>query len=195
MGLHGRAPHVGGACGFCGRNKRCPTGFSEITTSPALLPGPDCACASRRLVRNIRSQPRREPRSSAPMLGGLAARAAGPARLLSARASLPQRAACDLPACGAMLPAAASRLWGPRLGLRGAALRLARYSGGGGSRALLPGRRARAGPKGTGGGRMATFRGPAGGAWRGRLGLGDLGRRYLLSQASGPCDPSLWTAA
>lgn len=39
-----------------------------------------------------------------------------------------------------MLPAAASRLWGPRLGLGGAALRLARY--GGGSRAPLPGRRA-----------------------------------------------------
>ncbi|XP_059126748.1 large ribosomal subunit protein bL12m [Peromyscus eremicus] len=111
---------------FTGETKECPTGFSEVTASPALLPGPDCACASRRLVRNIRNQPRLEQRSSAPMLGGLAARAARPARLLSARASLPQRAACDLPACGAMLPAAASRLWGPRLGLRGAALRLAR---------------------------------------------------------------------
>lgn len=37
--------------------------------------------------------------------------------------------ACDLPACGAMLPAAASSLWGPCFGLRAAALRVARHQG------------------------------------------------------------------
>ncbi|XP_041501777.1 LOW QUALITY PROTEIN: 39S ribosomal protein L12, mitochondrial-like [Microtus oregoni] len=101
-------------------------GLSD-TASPALLPGQDCVCAaSRRLVRNIRRRPSLEQRASALMLGGLAARAARSARLLPARAPLPHRSACDLPACGAMLPGAAGRVWGSRLGLRGAALRLAR---------------------------------------------------------------------
>ncbi|XP_051039091.1 39S ribosomal protein L12, mitochondrial [Phodopus roborovskii] len=112
------------------RHKEPPHRVFTETSSLELLPGPDCACASRRLLRNTRRRPGLEQPSSAPIPGGLTARAARPARLLPARASLPRRAACDLPACGAMLPAAAagaaSRLWGPRLGLRGAALRIAR---------------------------------------------------------------------
>lgn len=48
---------------------------------------------------------------------------------LAARASLLRGASCDLPAGGAMLPAAARPLWGPCLVLRGAALRFARYRG------------------------------------------------------------------
>lgn len=114
-----------------GETKEKPHRVFRETATPELLPGPRCACASRRLVRHIRRRPRLEQWSSAPIPGGLTARAARAARLLPARASLPRRAACDLPACGAMQPAAAaaaaaSRLWGPRLGLRGAALRLAR---------------------------------------------------------------------
>ncbi|XP_013203049.1 39S ribosomal protein L12, mitochondrial [Microtus ochrogaster] len=101
-------------------------GVFRDTASPALIPGQDCVCASRRLVRNTRRRPSLEQRASALMLGGLAARAARSARLLPARAPLPHRSACDLPACGAMLPGAAGRVWGSRLGLRGAALRLAR---------------------------------------------------------------------
>lgn len=104
------------------------------SANPVLSPGRDCACASHCLVRHIGRQPR------PPRAPSLVARAARTARLLPDRASLPLRAACDLPACGAMLPAAASRLWGPRLRLGGAALRLVRYSGG--CRAPLPGRRA-----------------------------------------------------
>lgn len=140
------------------------------------------ACASHRLVRNTRSQPRLE-QPWAPRPGGLVARAARTARLLPSRASLPLRAACDLPACGAMLPAAASRcLWGPRLGLGGAALRLARYSGGLERHYRGGGQEVRS--EGRGDGRIATFRGPVCGAWRGRLGLGDLGCRYLSSPTS-----------
>ncbi|XP_052052687.1 39S ribosomal protein L12, mitochondrial [Apodemus sylvaticus] len=115
----------GGTYFFPWRDKGLRDRVVGESANPVLFPGPDCACASHRLVRNIRSQPRLEL-PWAPRLGGLVARAAGPARLLPDRASLPLRAACDLPACGAMLPAAASRLWGPRLGLGGAALRLAR---------------------------------------------------------------------
>lgn len=47
----------------------------------------------------------------------------------AARESLLLGPACDLPACGAMLPAAASSLWGPCFGLRAAALRVARHQG------------------------------------------------------------------
>lgn len=159
--------------------------------SPVLLPGPHRACASHRLLRKVRRQ-RRLERPSAPMPGGLSARAAGPARLLRARASLPHRAACDLPSCGAMLPAAACRLWGPRLGLRGAALRLARCGEGGRVWGADPRLRAAAGSKGMGGGRVATLRGPVCGAWKGRLGPGDLGRRYRSSPASRRRAPSPW---